>query len=138
MIDAGNPAAPGVGSLDFDGDPRALDATPHCTGNVARRDIGADEFVPGSIDCTAPGTTLSSKIKRKKRRATFTFGSTEAGSHFQCKLDRKPFAPCSSPKTYRKLKRRKHTFQVRAIDAAGNVDATPAVKKFKIPQRRHH
>lgn len=45
MIDMGDPAAPAAGSLDLDGDPRALDATPACAGNVDRRDIGADEFV---------------------------------------------------------------------------------------------
>ena len=39
---------------------------------------------------------------------------------------------CKSPKKYKKLKPGKHVFKVRAIDKAGNVDPTPAKKKFKV------
>lgn len=58
MIDAGNPAAPPVGSTDIDDDPRGLSMTGTCSGPVAgRRDIGADEFVPGvPASCTLPPT----------------------------------------------------------------------------------
>lgn len=62
----------------------------------------------------------------------FKFSSTEAGSAFQCKLDRKPFKPCASPKKYKKLKPGKHVFKVRAIDEAGNADPTPAKRSFKV------
>ena len=65
-------------------------------------------------------------------KAKFKFTSTEAGSTFQCKLDRKPFKPCRSPKKYKGLKPGKHVFKVRATDAAGNTDPSPAVKKFKV------
>ena len=51
---------------------------------------------------------------------------------FQCKLDRKPFGSCRSPKTYKHLKKGKHKFEVRAKDANGETDRSPAVKKFKI------
>ena len=58
MIDLGDPASPGVGVVDFDGDPRDVIGTQAC---VARRDIGADEFVPASpVDCTPPETTITS------------------------------------------------------------------------------
>ena len=50
-------------------------------------------------------------------------------------LDKKKAGPCSSPKTYRRLARGKHVFRVRARDRAGNLDATPAVKRFKIKGR---
>jgi large repetitive protein len=64
----------------------------------------------------------------------FRFGSTEPGSSFQRKLGRTPFRSCNSPKRYR-IKAtdtlKKHTLQLRAIDAAGNVDPTPA-KRFKV------
>lgn len=53
MIDAGNPAAPGGGAVDFDGDPRALDATPLCP-LVQRRDIGADELFVAQPVCAIP------------------------------------------------------------------------------------
>lgn len=58
--------------------------------------------------------------------------SLKIGSTFQCKLDRKPFKKCSSPKTYKKVKPGKHVFRVRAIDKAGNVDPTPAKRKFTV------
>ena len=54
------------------------------------------------------------------------------GSTFLCKLDRKAFAKCKSPKTYKNLKPGKHKFQVKARDKQGELDPTPAVKKFKI------
>ena len=50
MIDAGNPAAPGVGITDIDGEPRALDFDVACPANP-RRDIGADEVPPPSQGC---------------------------------------------------------------------------------------
>ncbi|HWN73256.1 MAG TPA: NosD domain-containing protein [Solirubrobacterales bacterium] len=70
--------------------------------------------------------------KTHKTTATFKFKATEGSATFQCKLDRKPFKPCRSPKTYKKLKPGKHVFKVRAIDKAGNVDPTPAKRKFTI------
>lgn len=51
---------------------------------------------------------------------------SEPGSTFQCKLDNSPFAPCSSPLTLPELSTGPHTFQVRSIDHAGNVDASPS------------
>jgi hypothetical protein len=84
-------------------------------------------------DVKPPRTKLrKAKIDQAKRKATFKFASGEAGSKFVCKLDKKQFKPCTSPKTYKKLKRGKHVFRVKARDRAGNVDRTPVVKRFKI------
>jgi Low-density lipoprotein receptor repeat class B len=49
-----------------------------------------------------------------------------AGLAFQCALDGEPFSSCESPRTISGLAEGDHTFEVRAIDEAGNVDATPA------------
>ena len=70
-----------------------------------------------------------------KRKATFRFASGEKGSKFLCKLDKKKYKPCTSPKTYKKLKPGKHVFRVKARDRAGNVDRTPMVKRFRIKRR---
>lgn len=70
--------------------------------------------------------------KTKKTTVKFRFRSSEPGSTFQCKLDKGKFKKCRSPKKYRKLKPGKHVFKVRAVDAAGNVDPTPAKRKFTI------
>ena len=86
---------------------------------------------PKPKDTTPPNTTIGKGPKKvihakgPKTRVKFTFSSTEVGSTFKCKLDKKAFAACTSPKTY-KVKPGKHTFQVEAVDAAGNIDATPA------------
>lgn len=88
----------------------------------------------GNKDTTPPDTKILKGPPKKTHKTTakFKFTSTEAGSTFQCKLDRKPFKKCSSPKTYKKLKPGKHVFKVRAIDKAGNVDPTPAKRKFTV------
>ncbi len=88
-------------------------------------------------DTTAPDTTITRRPRpnSKQRRASFSFISTESGSTFVCALDFEGFLPCSSPVTTRKLRRRRHTFEVGAVDAAGNLDATPASARWKV--RRH-
>ena len=85
-------------------------------------------------DKKAPETTIvkGPRAKSHKRTAKFKFVSSEPSSTFQCKLDRKPFKPCRSPKKYKRLKPGKHVFKVRATDAAGNRDKTPATRKFRV------
>ena len=93
--------------------------------------------VPTAVsDTTAPETKITKKPKKRttKRKAKFGFKSSEAGSTFQCKLDRKKFKTCSSPYK-KKVKVGKHKFKVRAIDAAGNVDPKPAKFKWRVLER---
>jgi hypothetical protein len=87
-------------------------------------------------DVKAPETSLrKAQIQHARRRATFSFASGERGSTFLCKLDRRRFARCASPKTYKKLAPGRHVFRVKARDRAGNVDATPKVKRFRMRRR---
>jgi hypothetical protein len=136
MIDMGGPAAPPVGDMDFDSDDRALDGTPECTGNVARRDIGADEFAAALPDCVAPDTSFEKTPpkKSKKKKATFKFSADDPAAVFECKLDSKPFEPCVSPYKV-KVKVGKHTVLVQATDLAGNAESEPASYKFKRTKR---
>jgi parallel beta-helix repeat protein len=131
MIDTGDPSDSGSGARDLDGGPRACDGD---GDGVLRRDIGADEFrTPAGDDCKTPNSTIRKpKVNRNKRRARIRFSSTDPGSTFECKLDNRPFRPCGSPKTYRHLKRKRHTFRVRATDAFGNEELAPAVRRFRV------
>jgi hypothetical protein len=81
-----------------------------------------------TVDLTPPETSISSgpTSPTNQTSATFAFTATETGSTFECRLDGGAFAPCSSPDSYSGLVAGAHTFQVRAIDPAGNVDPTPA------------
>lgn len=84
------------------------------------------------LDYVAPVTILGSHPphRTRKRKVSFGFSSSEAGSHFQCRIDKKAFAACSSPARY-KLKIGRHRFQARAIDAVGNVDGSPISWKVR-------
>jgi hypothetical protein len=84
-------------------------------------------------DTLAPETTIGKHPKKKtrKRKATIEFSSSEPGSRFECSLDGKPFALCQSPLT-KKVKPRRHSLQVRAIDQAGNTDPTPALIRWRV------
>jgi len=86
------------------------------------------------VDTVAPQTSIVSgpKLRTTARTAKLTFRSPQAGVTFQCKLDKSAWRGCRSPLTYRKVKRGAHIFQVRAKDAAGNVDATPAKRAWRV------
>jgi bacillolysin len=85
-------------------------------------------------DTTPPQTTITKHPKKTthSHKAKFVFNSNEPGSTFKCKLDKKKWKSCVSPKKYKHLKTGKHKFQVYAIDTAGNADPTPAVWKWRI------
>jgi hypothetical protein len=105
---------------------RAVDAAGNVDPSPAARSF--------SVDLQAPDTTITSGPSggTTNRRPSFAFSSTEAGSTFQCRLDSANFAACNSPKTYSTQPFGTHTFQVRAMDPAGNVDPIPASRTFTI------
>ena len=79
-------------------------------------------------DTTPPDTTITAAppARSSSSMASFSFTATEAGSSFACRLDGGAFAPCVSPRSYSALGFGNHNFEVRATDAAGNTDPTPA------------
>lgn len=84
--------------------------------------------------CRWPETVITGAPKGKTHAATvkFRFSSDMPDSTFECKLDKKPFKKCRSPKKYKGLKPGKHVFKVRATDTKGTVDPVPAKKKFRV------
>jgi hypothetical protein len=94
-----------------------------------------------AADLTAPDARLlvgpKKRVRTRKRRVPviFRFNSDDSAASFECKLDKGAYSPCTSPKRYRIRATdhfKKHSFSVRARDAAGNVDPTPATRTFKV------
>jgi hypothetical protein len=113
-------------ALDVDGEPRTIGEAP---------DTGADERDPlattvDPIPVTVVGEQPPPKLTTM-RRAEFIFGSSEPGSHFECKLDHAPFRACSSPYEKR-VRLGRHEFQVRAVDPQGQADRTPVVFRWRV------
>lgn len=96
--------------------------------------FGTSELGIASTDSKPPRARIVSGPRRRvyKRTVKFRFTADEARSVFFCKLDRKQWRSCHSPRVYRHLKRGFHTFSVRAKDAAGNVQPRPTVRRFKV------
>jgi hypothetical protein len=111
---------------------RATDAAGNTDASPASRTWSITDPDPG--DTTAPDTSISSgpTATETTRAANFAFSSTEAGSSFECRLDGGAWAACSSPKAYSGVADGSHTFNVRAIDGAGNTDATPASRTWTV------
>ncbi|HSS33529.1 MAG TPA: hypothetical protein VLL27_09645 [Solirubrobacterales bacterium] len=92
----------------------------------------AGETFNWTIDTAAPTTTIDTNPPATSASATasFTFSGADPGgtgvSGFECKLDAGTFEICATPQEFTGLPDGSHSFEVRAIDAASNVDATPA------------
>jgi hypothetical protein len=105
---------------------RARDAAGNVDATPATRTWSVDTAAPNTTVGSGPSGTVGSAS------ASFTFSSSETNSTFECKLDTGAYATCTSPKSYTGLSDGSHTFSVRATDAAGNVDATPATRTWTI------
>ncbi len=96
--------------------------------------LNVDRSIDVALDVTPPNTTITARPPSPTRlkTATFRFTSTQAGSTFQCRHMMGAWTACASGKTYTGLKPGLHTFRVRAIDPAGNMDPTAAVVTWRV------
>ncbi len=123
----------------------------------AATDAGAFKSIDGGVswnltgqgsDVEAPDTTIGSAIDGNggavavgaatlSRSITFTFAGTDsmALAGFECRMDTANFTSCTSPATYTSLTPGQHDFEVRAIDASGNPDGTPARHTLTVDSR---
>ncbi len=88
---------------------------------------------PTAVISNPPQTKIARHPRKKTatHTAKFAFSSDQAGSSFQCKLDKGSFKSCRSPFKH-KVKRGRHSFQVRAVNSAGVADPTPAKFSWKV------
>ncbi len=99
--------------------------------------IGTSELVEFKIDGKRPRTFFrrhppkTIRTHSRRAKATFLFGSNERGVTFVCKVDA-GFQRFCKPRMVKRFRVGKHVVSVRARDAAGNVDSSPAVFRFQV------
>ncbi len=108
---------------------RATDAYGNTDASPVQRSFTVDAIAPNTTITKAPKDRI--RITTRRARVTFGFSSNESAAHFQCRMDASAWASCTSPRTFR-VGKGSHTFKVRAIDAAGNRDATPPSRTFRV------
>jgi len=119
-IEAAPPAAPvdatqAAASLE----PAAAQGEPRSPGAAA----------PRTFFRRTPAKLL--RTFRRTRRAVFLLGSDRVGAAFLCRVDRGRFHRCPA-RLAKRFRPGRHVLRVRARDAAGNVDPTPAVYRFRV------
>ncbi len=104
-------------------------------GDETQDQCATKAWTQGSCpDRDRPETWITTRAPNEtdKTAVKFKFRSDEVGSKFECRLDKQVWKWCSSPYKLRRLHAGEHMFKVRAIDAAENVDHSPAKDKFKV------
>jgi glucose/arabinose dehydrogenase len=101
---------------------------PNGGGPACRHDTGGGSGAGGGAGASGGGTPTQTysppKLGKRpgkrtaSRSAKFAFG-TPGAPRFQCRIDKKKWASCRSPRTYKRLALGTHTFRVRAADAGG-------------------
>jgi predicted phage tail protein len=103
--------------------------------------LGGHAALAQEVDTTPPETFMHSPLDpgatTSNTTQSFSFSSNEPGSTFECRLIGRsevwePCNPGDDSITYTDLAEGSYTFEVRAIDPAGNVDPTPATRSFTI------
>ena len=86
-----------------------------------------------TVDTTAPQTTLTAvPPATSPANVSFSFASSESASTFTCSSDGAPATACTAPKSYFGLANGSHTFSVRATDALGHSDVSPATFSWTV------
>jgi MYXO-CTERM domain-containing protein len=113
----------------------ALGEGTHTVTATATDDVGnagpASAPSTFTIDGTAPDTSFTTQppARTSERNAAFAYASTEDHAHFECSLDAATFAACSDVYA---VGAGDHVLRARAVDAAGNVDASPAEARWTV------
>jgi hypothetical protein len=132
----GAPLACGRGELTIPG----LKDGEHTLSVHATDVAGNASQVPATrtwrVLATPPETTITDgpSGETTETQAVLAFSGAGTGGRYECRLDGGPFGPCSQAAGHvlTGLAPGIHTFEVRAIDGAGNVDASPAGRTWTV------
>jgi hypothetical protein len=105
---------------------RAVNAAGTGDPTPAERGWTIDTVAPDTIMLSAPPALDNST------QVEFSFRSNETGATFECSLDSAAYAACTSGGTVGPVNDGPHAFAVRAKDAAGNLDASPAIRAWVV------
>ncbi|MEP6639848.1 MAG: hypothetical protein ABJC39_10905, partial [Chloroflexota bacterium] len=133
-----NSASGGAWSVTFNSPPTAPGT--YCVASEAldragnhQSPVASQCWTIAAADTSAPDTSITANPSNPSASSSASFSFTgsdnitpAASLTFECKLDAGAFAACTSPKAYAALTDGSHTFSVRAIDGASNVDPSPA------------
>lgn len=119
-----------------------LTAATHTLYVQAVDSVGNIQPVPTTftwtIDNVLPQTFITPRGTNPTASPTKTFVLTaNKPATFRCSIDGRPFVSCPSTYTTPALPDGTHTLRVRAVDAAGNVDSTPASSTWTISTVPH-
>ncbi len=121
----GLPYAPGkLADGEYVVEVRAVDAVGNFDTSPAAWSFAIDTTPPQTEITGRPGDTTAAT-------AVFLFSAAGA-TGLSCRLDGGPWQPCQSPQAYSGLSLGPHTFDVTAVDAAGNADPTPAHHAWQV------
>ncbi len=104
---------------------RAKDPAGNLDPSSATYSWTVETLPPQTSITSGPASPTSASV------ATFAFDASEKAT-FECRLDAESFGACSSPLSRQDLAEGSHTFEVRATDASGKADATPAQHTWTI------
>jgi pimeloyl-ACP methyl ester carboxylesterase len=90
----------------------------------------ADHVAPETKRRHGPRRHVS--VARARRGIKFRWSADDAAAGSECRLDSRDWRPCASPKRLGNPGVGRHRFRVRATDPRGNVEAKPAVWKFRV------
>ena len=104
----------------------AADALGNTSAASAPLTVRVDTVAPETLITAGPSGTTA------QAAAAIAFAGAPDATSFECAVDGAPFGPCSPPLALTALAPGLHTVAVRASDAAGNVDATPASRTWSV------
>jgi hypothetical protein len=117
---------PTLGNGDHSFEVYAIDSAGNSDPSPANATFTVDTVAPDTVILSGPpGLTNNSA-------PSFTFGSNEPNATFRCRHDNTGFVACNSPYTSPTLGNGDHSFDVFAVDVAGNSDLSPAHAAFTV------